>query len=155
MKAELLSPADKQYLGEGATSLTDGRKGFTDVLKEPSWLGFRNNAFEAGFDFGDHVPTLKEIVISYARSLGGSVFPPSEVEVYGGTDKENLKLIKTMKFETPKGYDASSVEALSIPLSNTSYVFYKVVAKPLSKLPSWHSSKGKPAWVFVDEVFFY
>lgn len=154
-KVELLTNADKQYRGEGAKSLTDDRKGFTDVLKEPSWLGFKDNDFEATFDFGDKPPELNEIVISYGRNLGASVFPPAEVQVYAGSKAADLKLVRSIKTEIPKGYDASKVEAFYIPLGKVHYSFYKIVAKPVAKLPSWHSSKGKTGWVFIDEVFFY
>jgi hypothetical protein len=28
----------------------------------------------------------------------------------------------------------------------------KVVAGPVKKLPEWHPGKGKPGWVFFDEL---
>ena len=47
-----------------------------------------------------------------------------------------------------------SVE-LVITLKASRYSYYKLIAKPVNKLPAWHSAKGKKGWVFVDEVFFY
>jgi uncharacterized membrane protein len=154
-QAELFTPADKKYPGLGAASLTDGRKGFTDVLREPAWLGFRENNFEAGFDFGVTLPTLKKIVLSYGNNIGGYLFPPTEVEVWGGADKKNLTLVKTIKPEMPKGYEPQRVEALGIDFEPATYSYYKIVAKPISKLPEWHGGKGQKGWVFIDEVFFY
>ncbi len=151
----LLSLADKKYLGEGAISLTDGRKGFVDVFKEPSWLGYQLNAFEAGFDFGKQPPTLNKIVLSYGENLGSYIFPPTEVEVWAGSDFKNSKLIKTMKPDQPKEYRGQTLDVIVIPLPSASYSYYKIVAKPLSKLPPWHDGKGKQGWFFVDEVFFY
>jgi hypothetical protein len=29
----------------------------------------------------------------------------------------------------------------------------KLVAQPLKSVPAWHPAKGKPGWVFLDEVF--
>ncbi len=155
IKVELQAPADKKYPGLGAVSLTDGRKGFTDVLREPAWLGFRENNFEAGFDFGITPPTLKKIVLSYGNSIGGYLFPPTEVEVWGGTDKEHLALVKKFKTEMPKGYEPQRVEALGVEFEPAAHSYYKIVAKPLSKLPEWHSGKGQKGWFFIDEVFFY
>jgi len=152
---ELLGPADPQYPGEGAQSLVDGRKGVSDVLKEPSWLGYRNQPFIAGFDFEGQAPTLRRIVLSYARNLGAYSFPPEEIEVWAGESKNQLKLIKKVKVEQPKEYEALKVDALSIPLEPAAHQFYKVVAKPVAKLPKWHSGKGEKGWVFIDEMFFY
>ncbi len=154
-KVSLLQPADKQYPGEGASTLTDGRKGFTDVLKEPSWLGFRENNFEADFDFGTKPPAIHKVVLSYADNLGGYVFPPTDVEVWGGSNAQELKLLKSIKVEQPLGYRPQRMEALAISFDSTTDAYYKIIAKPVSKLPLWHGGKGQKGWFFVDEVFFY
>ncbi|MBA4057213.1 MAG: peptidylprolyl isomerase, partial [Marivirga sp.] len=134
---------------------TDGRKGVADVTKEPSWLGYRNNPFAVGFSFEGQPPVLKKIALSYGRNLGGYIFPPDEIEVWAGDGKDKLKLIKKIKIDQPKGYEGLKVEALFLPLEPAAYRYYKVVATPIAKLPSWHSGKGEKAWVFIDEMFFY
>ncbi len=151
----LLAPADKQYPGEGASSLIDGRKGFIDVTREPSWLGFRDNAFEAGFDFGNHPPSLSKVVLSYADKLGGYIFPPTEVEVWGGRSAKEIKLLTSIKVVQPTAYRPQTMEALGLSFDTSTYSYYKIVAKPISKLPLWHGGKGQKGWFFVDEVFFY
>jgi hypothetical protein len=152
--AKLLSKPDPQYPGEGAQSLMDRRKGSADAFKEASWLGFRNNSFEAEFDFQQHAPTLKSITISYGKNTGGYIFPPAEVQVWAGSTKQNISLIKTVKVNQPTSNEPVKVEALMIPLANLKFEYYKLVCKPVNKLPKWHSGKGEKAWFFVDEVFF-
>jgi hypothetical protein len=150
----LLSVPDPKYPGEGAKSLTDGRKGLIDVLKEPSWLGYRNHPFEAGITF-ESKPSLSKMVLSFGRSIGAHCFPPEEVEVWAGEDSLQLKLIKKVRGTQPDDYQPLSVDALAIPLDDVKYTYYKVVVKPVAKLPDWHSGKGAKAWVFIDEIFFY
>jgi len=152
---ELLSAADPQYPGEGAQTLIDGRKGFPDVLKEPSWLGYQQQPFIAAFDIDGDLPKVNKIVVSYGKNIGGHVFPPDEVEVWAGENKDNLRMIKKMKIDQPKGYESLKVEALTIPLEAGPHRYYKVVAKPVPRLPEWHGSKGKKGWVFIDELFIY
>ncbi len=152
---ELLTAADPQYPGEGVASLTDGRKGVADVTKEPSWLGYRNTPFSVGFGFGENAPALKKIVLSYGRNIGGYIFPPQAIEIWAGSSKDKLKLVRKVDVDQPKGYEALKVEALSIPLEPASYSYYKVIAIPVAKLPAWHSGKGEKGWVFIDEMFFY
>jgi Leucine-rich repeat (LRR) protein len=153
-EAKLLTEPDPQYPGEGAQSLMDRRKGSADAFKEASWLGFRNNSFEAEFDFQQHAPTLKSITVSYGKNTGGHIFPPAEVQVWAGTTKQNISLIKTIKIVQPTSNEAVKVEALIIPLVNSTFAYYKLVCKPVGKLPKWHSGKGDKAWFFVDEIFF-
>jgi uncharacterized membrane protein len=151
----LLTLPDKQYPGEGAASLIDGKKGFPDIFKEPSWLGYRDHALEAGFDFGSNPPALKKVVLSYGENLGAFIFPPAEVEVWGGENKNGLKLLSKMKTELPSGYRSQRIEPLTILLNGSTYSYYKLIARPIASLPKWHNGKGKKGWVFVDEVFFY
>ncbi len=153
-KVELLSPADKQYPGSGAAGLHDRQKGFADILKEPSWLGYRETPFETVFDFGKSTG-VKSVVISHARNIGGFVFPPQEVQVWGGETRSDMQLIADVKPSQPTGYASTGVVPLSVSLPASSYRYYKLVAKPVEKLPSWHNSKGERGWFFVDEVFFY
>jgi uncharacterized membrane protein len=155
VRAELLSPADKKYPGRGAASLTDLRKGFTDNVKEPSWLGYRDHAFEAGFDFGSAPPTVQKIVISYGDNLGAYIFPPTVVEVWGGTSKEELNRLVVRHYPIPERYRSGSVQALTLSFSPAAHAYYKLIARPISKLPEWHGGKGERGWFFVDEVFFY
>jgi hypothetical protein len=152
-ETKLLTKPDPQYPGEGAQSLTDGRKGNADVFKEPSWLGFRDNPFEASFDFGNS-GTVNSITISYGKNTGGYIFPPKEVEVWGGSEREKISLIKTIKVQQPVSNQPVKVEALIIPLPNSTFAYYKIVCRPVAKLPAWHSGKGDKGWFFVDEVFF-
>jgi uncharacterized membrane protein len=154
-KVELLTPADKQYPGKGAVGLTDLQKGFADIFKEPSWLGYRDHPFAAQFDFGESI-SIKKVVISYGKNIGGFIFPPEEVEVWAGNDMKGLSLVKKFKPNPPTGYAPNSVEGLTIATaSGDSFRFYKLVARPMAKLPLWHKSKGEKGWLFVDEVFFY
>ena len=153
-QVNLLSPPDKQYQGEGASSLTDLQKGLPDFFREPSWLGFRENAFEASFEFSNS-PKLSKVVISYADNLGSYIFPPAEVEVWGGSNENDAKLIKSVKLAMPQSYRANSMEALVIPFGPATHAYYKIVAKPVGRLPEWHGGKGQKGWVFVDEVFYY
>lgn len=151
----LLTPADKQYRGEGALSLTDGRKGFVDIFKEPSWLGFRENDFVSSVDFGNQPPTLNKVVISYGDNVGSYIFPPTEVQIWGGQSEHNFKLLTTEKITEPTGYRTPFNGFIPVSLKESNFQYYKIVAKPIAKLPKWHGGKGQKGWFFVDEVFFY
>jgi len=154
-KVELLTQPDPQYPGDGASSLWDGRKGAPDVLKEPSWLGYRNGPMKAAFTFPEGARPIKRVVLSYGRNLGAFSFPPQQVEVWGGADSHHLKLIESTNPVQPTGNMPQRVVALSISIRDSTYPYYEVTARPVEKLPQWHSGKGEKGWFFVDEIFFY
>jgi hypothetical protein len=155
VSATLLKSPDKQYPGDGGATLINGRKGFLDVYREPSWLGYREQPMEALFDFGEKGISVSSLVVSYAHNLGSYIFPPAEVEVFAGMSADKLdRLVITQPVQPPKS-EPTRMGILSIPLKGASYRYYKLVLKPVAKLPLWHSGKGSKGWVMVDEVFFY
>jgi uncharacterized membrane protein len=155
LTAVLLRAPDKQYPGEGGTTLINGRKGFLDVYREPSWVGYREQPMEAIFDFGDKAPPVMSIAVSYAHNLGSYIFPPVEVEVYGGTTPDKLNRLVVLQPVQPTKNEPTRMGALVVPLKGELHRYYKLVLKPVPKLPAWHSGKGSKGWVMVDEVFFY
>lgn len=155
VSATLLKSPDKQYPGDGGATLINGRKGFLDVYREPSWLGYREQPMEALFDFGEKGISVSSLVVSYAHNLGSYIFPPAEVEVFAGMSADKLdRLVITQPVQPPKS-EPTRMGILSIPLKGASYRYYKLMLKPVAKLPQWHSGKGSKGWVMVDEVFFY
>ncbi|HET9744202.1 MAG TPA: FN3 associated domain-containing protein [Chitinophagaceae bacterium] len=154
-RAELINAPNEKYKGEGAASLIDAKKGLAENFGDAAWLGFREKPFGAYFYF-DTVRTINSISISYNKSIQSYLMPPAEIEVWGGNEKNKLKLLKkiTPRQPTKNELNAVQIEGIDIKIEPSAYTWYKVVAKNVSKLPSWHPGKGDKAWVFIDEIFF-
>jgi hypothetical protein len=106
-------------------------------------------------DFGQDPPPLQEVVLSYGKNTGAYIMPPTSVEVWGGDEKQTMQLLKKMTPPQPTADGPSEESYVTLSFSDASFRYYKVVAHPLKKLPSWHAAKGQPGWVFIDELFFY
>jgi hypothetical protein len=88
------------------------------------------------------------------RNIGGFIFPPVRIEVWGGASEKSLKLLKVITPEMPvKETPNSENLVFDAPFETQDLSCIKLVARPLSKLPAWHPGKGEKAWIFVDEVF--
>lgn len=150
---ELLNEPNPQYQGEGSNTLINQKKGEASDFKNPAWLGYREKPFEALFTFAQ--PTgVKAVTLSIGKNIGGFIFPPASVEVWGGSDKAHLTLLQKILPEQPTKDQSACIEAIQSQLKDGKYSVIKIVARPVAKLPTWHPGKGQPAWVFVDEVFF-
>ena len=79
--------------------------------------------------------------------------PPAEVEVWGGEHEDHLTLLQNVKPVQPTDYSISRIEGVEIKFPAAKRKWYKVVAKPLTKLPDFRKSKDK-GWLMVDEIFF-
>jgi uncharacterized membrane protein len=152
---ELLHPPAPEYKGEGASTLTDGLKGDAGNFRVPLWLGFREHPMAALACFGENPPVITHITLSYAQNMGPYLMPPSKVEIWAGNDPEKLKLIDETTPPPPSEYQPNQVKGIDMAIPPSSFSYYKIVGRPIAKLPDWHSGKGERAWLFVDEVFFY
>ena len=153
--AELINKPNDKYKGNGGATLIDGKKGLAENFSDPAWLGFREQPFAAGFYF-DTVQTINSISISYNESVQSYLMPPAEVEVWAGESRDKLKLLKkaTVAQPTKEEKNVVRIEGMKIDIPKSTYKYYKIVAKNVLKLPTWHPGKGDKAWIFIDEIFF-
>jgi len=152
---ELINKGEEFYAGNGASTLIDGKKGDINNLRDLAWLGYRAKPFAAYFSFENPAPQVTSITLSYGKNISAYVMPPYKVEVWGGNDKNKLEQLVTVSPQQPSGLsDPNMISGMNLVFAPADFKFYKVVAIPVPKLPSWHPGKGEKGWVFVDEVFF-
>jgi hypothetical protein len=153
--AELINKPNEKYKGSGGTTLIDGKKGLAENFNDAAWLGFKEQPFSAAFYF-DTVQTINSVSISYNENVQSYLMPPAEVEVWAGESKDKLKLLKkaTATQPTKEEKNVVRVEGMKIDIPKSKYKFYKIIAKNVLKLPTWHPGKGQKAWIFIDEIFF-
>jgi uncharacterized membrane protein len=157
LDTKLFTVPNKDYKGEGAATLSNNKKGFTDDHRDIAWIGFKENPLSAEFKFAPGT-NIREITLSYDLNTWGWLFPPAKMEIWGGKDESSLKLIKQVKPEQPQKMESTRNAALVIPVEG-SYETWKIIAWPLAELPKWHPSNNpktedKRAWLFVDEIIF-
>ena len=154
-EAELINKPNEKYKGNGGATLIDGKKGLAENFSDAAWLGFREEPFAAAFYF-DTVQTINSISISYNENVQSFLMPPAEVEVWAGDTKDKLQLLKKASTPQPTKEEKNivRVEGMKIDIPRSTYKYYKIVAKNVLKLPTWHPGKGQKAWIFIDEIFF-
>lgn len=149
---ELLTKPDPRYTSPNSKLLSDNNLADLNYGNGAGeWLGYTKT--DAAFMlYFNKTSTAQNVYLNMLENTGGYIFPPVSVEVYGGTEKDKLKLLGKVTPQMPKKYEDAKMmqEKISFPPSQIKYM--KIVAKPLAKLPSWHDGKGKPAWIFVSEV---
>lgn len=146
----LLKPANEGYPGEGPKTFWDLQTGNFDA-RSGKWVGFRVSDMELLMLFRQPV-NVHAITLNTMRNVGGYIFPPTKVEIWGGTDPAKMQLLKKIQPVMP-GKDAPNImQGITCEFPARDITCIKIVAVPLQKLPSWHNGKGKPAWIFIDEI---
>ncbi|MBV8391150.1 MAG: chitobiase/beta-hexosaminidase C-terminal domain-containing protein [Mucilaginibacter sp.] len=147
----LIKPVNERYQADGAKTLTDGELGGMSFGNN-KWLGTQND-MEVMLYFKNPVKP-NTLTLNCLKMIGSQIFLPTEVLVWGGSDMQHLKAIGSLKTGLQKKGDPDILQPLVCKLHETAPInCIKFVAKPIYKLPEWHPAKGKPSWVFVDEVF--
>jgi len=148
----LLLPIDSNYLKYRPGVLIDADKGDLS-FGSGKWLGFHKNGLSALLFY--HKPvTLRSVTFSSLVDIGSYIFPPISLQVWGGPDENHLRLLSTLTPRQPDSASASLPSLTSYPISfpPTTIRCLKVLANPVKNLPPWHPGKGKPAWIFFDEL---
>jgi uncharacterized membrane protein len=147
----LIKPVSERYQADGAKTLTDGELGGMNFGNN-KWLGTQTD-MELVLYFKNPVKP-HTLTLNCLKMIGSQIFLPTGVQVWGGTDMQHLRAIGSLTTAPQKKGDPDILQALVCNLHEDAPVTcIKFVAKPIYKLPLWHPAKGKPSWVFVDEVF--
>lgn len=148
----LVTNPHPKYRNDGAKTLINFQLGESNMSNE-EWLAYQdyNMEFIVGFN---QLKPLKSAYLNAFVDIGAHIFPIKSILVEGSDDGKNFRNIAETKFPHAEKSDPRGAKAFSCEFpEGTSYRYYKFTVANLTKLPAWHSAKGKPAWIFVDELF--
>lgn len=155
-ETSLHSSANERYPGQGAATFTNGQRAPITNLKDANWIGFLEDDFAATFSYSQP-KAIRQIAFSYALHIPQYVFPPTAVRVYAGNKPQALRLQKEVQLPPfqADNFDQIKNEVVFLELSGEAFLHYKIEADNVRPLPPWHPGRGTPAWLFIDELFFY
>ncbi len=149
----LLTQPDAKHRGNGSKTLIDYDLGENNRYTD-KWLGYRESNMDVLIGFNEVRP-LNSVYFNAYVELGAEIFPISGIAAQGSNDGKQFKKISEVKFPIPLKDDPSGARTFKCTFpKGTSYKFYKFSVENFKKMPVWRKErKGKPAWIFVDELF--
>ena len=151
----LLSRLNRVHPANGAQTFFDGEMGKFNANSPAwanNWAGFFQNDMELLLEYKVPV-SVSDIGMQILVEPSNVIFPPSSLELWGGNGLNELKLIGKMKPKQPTQEGVPYIELISFDVKPFEGKFFKVVAKPLEKIPTWSKRKGGAALLLVDEMF--
>lgn len=145
-----ISKPNEKYKDESGKTLFDLQKGERN-FQLGNWIAFRENRMECLLPFSKPV-RLESVTLSTLVDVGSYIMPPQQVEVWGGNDAKNLKLLGRLKPEQPVKLMPVAMKGFECKFPATTVKYIKLIATPVGKLPAWHPGKGDKGWIFVDEL---
>jgi hypothetical protein len=147
---ELVTPPDPKYKLTKADLLSDGDLG--DINPDNGkWIGYTKND-AVYFLYLNNAVMLHRVLLNMLTNTDRYIFPPVTIEVWGGIDNQHLKTLAKLTPKMPAKKDPTSLMQPKIIFNPTQVKFIKIVAKPVKALPKWHQAKGKPGWIFINEI---
>jgi hexosaminidase len=130
--------------------LTDGITG-KGPYNSGDYAGWYNKPFEAVIDMGGQ--TFSKVTLSTFVYKYDYIFNPLDLTVYTSENGEDFTELAHTEFPVEgKVDDGNGCQKFNITIPETSAEYLKVTANTIKALPEWHSGKGRPGFVFIDEV---
>ena len=83
---------------------------------------------------------------------GEGVFDTSGITILASDDNINYDIIAQEEYPVMNQSDRDGIYNHTLRFAPLSTRYVKVIAKTEREMPEWHTSKGTPAFMFVDEV---
>ena len=153
-EAALAHQPSEKYPGWGAPTLHDYDKGH-EKPDDGRWLGFEGADLDYTLIFSKKIAPEK-LMVSVLSAPASWILPPRSIELWASTGKKGA-FEKVASLEIPPARQEEkglSEQILFLDVKPVKARRWRVVATNGGPLPEWHPGKGKPAWLFVDEVGF-
>ncbi len=146
---KLNTPSYHDYTFNGALLLNDGLNGAKNY-RSGYWLGYNNEDLSVTIDLGEET-VINSVSLNALVSTADWVFRPTFIEIHLSFDNDVFHLMKSESLKRCDE-DVFDIENYQIDFNESQARYVKVIVGSLRSMPDWHPAKGKPAFIFVDEI---
>jgi len=149
-KITLLTPASRNYPGDGAFTLVNGVQNEKGMARSKEFLGFSGTDCEAVIDLGKP-EMIKEIIAHTLEQKGSWIYAPSGMQVWLSDDAENFRELplNSSNLLFTRSDPNGMIKAL-VPEKKARYV--KIRLANAGTIPEGNPGAGNKAWLFTDEI---
>ena len=152
-KITLNSVPNDRYTFKGGQTLVDGMIG--DIgFATGRWIGFSPGDLDAVIDLGE-TTFISKVELGILFDKDNWIFPSDHISVLVSQDgvKYNSVADTVLVLPDQSVKNSRMIQGVTFDPVNTRYV--KIKANSVKSLPAWHGAKGKPGFLFVDEINIY
>lgn len=147
---KMLQPINEKYKFGGETTLIDGLEG-TKNYRTGRWIAFYKNDMEAVVDLQKEYSINKAWVRAYVE-IGEEILDLRKFSVAVSKDDKVYEEIKSEVYSPVSKEDKNGIFTHELTFNPVQARYVKFIAKPEYSIPAWHWGKGRPAFIFVDEI---
>jgi hypothetical protein len=140
-----------KYVAKLDTTLFDGNPGSLN-RGDREYVGFTNQNVRILFQY-DEPKVLSSVTVSFLEDVDNGIVQPDDVEVWGGEDKNTLKIISTTRSNASDDTKTASKGIILAQFPGQRVRFVRVHLKHTAKLPTGSSLiKNNQGSIFLDEI---
>lgn len=143
-------PVNKQYEFSGISTLVDGLKGGRNY-KTGHWIAFYTNDMDVTIDLKES-KDISTVSISTCVEQGDWIFDARSLSVEVSEDGKIFNKIASEDYPAMKEGGDNGVINHKLSFDTVKARYVKVYAESEQSIPAWHGGKGKPGFMFVDEI---
>ncbi len=145
-----LTEPHPNYVFNNPDHLTDGLRG-KGPYNSGDYAGWYNGNFEAVVEMDG--TAYNEVTLSTFVFRYDYVFGPMDLIVHVSEDGSDYTEAARAEYAVEGGVDdGNGRQEYTVTFPETSAKYLKVTAKCIPALPEWHSGKGSPGFIFIDEI---
>jgi len=145
----------QRFAANGLTTLNDQRGGNTD-LNAGTWLGYQADSVAIELQL-EKKQELSYVLIHALRDHDSWIFLPEQVGVFS-FDENGNEFIPVAMHASPLTNTSKDVSCIPVVINLPEKIRtkkIKITLKPVQSIPEAHPGKGKPGWLFIDEIKLY
>ena len=146
----MLQPINEQYKFNGEGTLVDGMTGNRNY-KTGRWIAFYKNDLEAVIDLKE-ATEISSMTLHACVEKGDWIFDARGITVSVSDDNQNFKQVASETYPAMKETDPNQIYTHTLKFNPVKTRYVKVKALSEKNIPAWHGGKGKPGYLFVDEI---
>lgn len=151
MSIEGITPYYEAYDGGHRAALIDGIESHPHY-HSGFWQGFYDTSMTVVIAF-DEKRTVQEVSAGFLHDPRTWIWSPKSMKVYGS--KNGKKYFELGKMDAPLARDNQKDQRIEYTIDfplRKKLKYIKVVAEYPGTIPKWHPGKGKPCFIFADEI---
>lgn len=146
----MLQPINEKYKFKGKNTLIDGLAGSKDY-RTGRWIAFYKNDMVAVIDLQQLTSISKAWIRNYVE-IGEEILDLRKMSVEVSDDGQTFKPVKSEVYPAISKDSQNGIYTHELTFNSVQTRYVKLTAQPEYTIPDWHWGKGRPAFIFIDEI---
>jgi len=147
---QFVHPPSEQYPGGGAGGLVDGLHG-SRFFRDGLWTGFEGNDLDATIDLG-RTRELQSVSVRFLQDANAWILLPREVRFSFSTDGNTWREAGSITHSVSDRVQDKLIHEFAAQMPGSGVRQVRIHAVSPGICPDWHPGRGKPGWIFADEI---